>query len=407
MTINEDKPVDAVVGLQYGSEGKGKVVAYLANEYNGMVRSGGPQTGHTFYHKKEKYVNRQLPCGVINSNCLLYISANGLVNIDVIGEEIRRYKIYPDRLMVDNNTMVVTRKHIKEERESSLKSRIASTCEGVGAATIEKIRREANLFDHYAFEDPELYFFTNDTVQAINEQIEKKHPILLEGTQGFGLSLHTGGHYPYCTSRDVTTSALLSHAGISPKYHGQTIGVMRTYPIRVGGNSGPTGSDEISWEEVTKRSGSKRPIKEYSSVTSRLRRVFEQDYKNLKRAVLVNKPDQIALMFLDYINAKDYGKKDFEKLSKESKKYVFELEETLDVPITLIGTGPFEDQMIDLRIDEQKRNPIRGDVHKDLSSEFWPANFYNHKWEDGYFESFIDRKLTDKEGNSWERKILI
>ncbi len=188
----KNRTVDCLVGLQLGSEAKGKLSAYLAPEYNAMVRSGGPQAGHTFFNEGVKYINRQIPCGVINLDCLLYLSANSLVNLDVLGNEIRRYNLYPDRLMLDNHAMVITDKHIDREQKSSLENRLASTIEGVGAAQSEKIWREGYLFDHYANEDPELYFFSNDPVTTINEQIQKKHPVLLEGTQGFGLSLNHG-----------------------------------------------------------------------------------------------------------------------------------------------------------------------------------------------------------------------
>ncbi len=400
----KNRTVDCLVGLQLGSEAKGKLSAYLAPEYNAMVRSGGPQAGHTFFNEGVKYINRQIPCGVINLDCLLYLSANSLVNLDVLGNEIRRYNLYPDRLMLDNHAMVITDKHIDREQKSSLENRLASTIEGVGAAQSEKIWREGYLFDHYANEDPELYFFSNDPVTTINEQIQKKHPVLLEGTQGFGLSLNHG-EYPYVTSRDVTSSALLSDAGISPAHYNQTIGVMRTYPIRVGGNSGPTNSNELTWEEITNRSGSPEPLIEYTTVTGRTRRIFEQDFETLEKAILVNKPDQIALMFLDYINAGDYGKTKFEDLSAKSQKYINNLEEKLNIPITLIGTGPGEKHMIDLREDNQKRYPVENPL-ENLDCNLWPTNFYGRDWDSGYIEDFLDRKMSDEKGNAFKRKIF-
>ena len=371
----KNRVVDVLVGLQWGSEGKGKIAAYLAKEYNAMVRSGGPQAGHTFCYKGVKYINRQIPCGVVNPNCLLYLSANTLVNLDVLKEEIVRYKLYPDRLMIDNHVGILTIEHIILERESSLRKKLGSTTEGVGAAQAEKIWRRIHLFKD--INEYPLYLFSNDTVKAINKQIENGHPILLEGTQGFGLSLNHGT-YPYVTSRDVTCSALLADAGISPAFHGQTIGVMRTYPIRVGGNSGPTQSKEVTWKEITKRSGSPRPIIEYTTVTGRVRRVFEQDYENLEKAILVNQPDQIALMFLDYINYEDYGKTRFDQLSKKSKDYICRLEKILGIPITLIGTGPEEDHIIDLRDETQKRKPIQNSI-KDVK-DVWPTEVYNWDW---------------------------
>ena len=397
----ENKVVDCLVGLQWGSEGKGKIAAYLAREYNAMVRSGGSQAGHSFYSNGVKYVNRQVPCGVINPDCFLYLSPNSLISLEVLSKEIIRYGLYPDRLLIDNHAMVITDKHVNMEKKNSLKKRLASTNEGVGAAQIEKIWRKAKLFDRYANEDPELYFFSGDSVSALNLQIRKNQPILLEGTQGFGLCLNHG-MYPFVTSRDVISASLLSDAGISPENYNQTIGVMRTYPIRVGGNSGPTSSKEITWEDIAKRSGSDKPISEYTTVTKRLRRVFEQSYEILNKAILANKPSQIALMFLDYINHEDYGKSEFEDLSDKSRDYVNELEEKLGTPITLIGTGPKENHIIDRRIQSQKRQI----QERPLLADYFPDNIYGYPWDSDFITRFIDRKMSDKKGNPIKRKIF-
>jgi len=380
--------VDCLVGLQWGSEGKGKIAAYLANEYNGMVRSGGPQAGHSFYVGDEKFVNRQIPCGVFNKDCYLYMSASSLINLDVLRKEIDRYGVYPDRLMIDSHAMVITGEHIGLEKQRKLKEKLASTLEGVGAAQAEKVWRDAKVFDSYAGEIPELYFFCNDTKKALDFQIQNGHPILLEGTQGFGLCLNHGD-YPYVTSRDVTSSALLADAGIAPQSHGQTIGVMRTYPIRVGGNSGPTGSEELSWEEIVKRSGSLKPICEYTTVTGRMRRVFEQSEESLEKAIMANQPDQIALMFLDYINARDYGKNEFGELSDESQDYVSTLEKELGIPITLIGTGPKAEHIIDRRENFERRRVVQN--VQDEMRWFFPDNFMSYDWESGYWERFVER----------------
>lgn len=381
--------IDAVVGLQWGSEGKGKVVKYIASEYNAMIRSGGPQAGHTFYDHDIKYVNRLIPCGVLD-NCLSFISAGGIINLEVLVDEIQRYQLYPDRLMIDSNAMVVTEEHIDQERMKSLTKRIGSTGEGVGAAQADKIWRTGKVFDFYAHENPELYFYCGRVADSVIKILETGAPILLEGTQGFGLCLNHGS-YPYCTSRDVLTSSLLSDAGIPPKFHDETIGVLRTYPIRVGGNSGPAGkSDEITWEEITSRSRSPKLIQEYTTVTGRLRRVFEQDFETLDRAISLNGVTQLALMFIDYINYIDYGKRSFEKLSKISKSYVLKLEDMFDIPVTLIGTGPKAEHIID-------RRPALKRKYKRLSSyenNFgFKSNFNGYSWSSGYIERFLERKL--------------
>ena len=395
------KTVDCLVGLQWGSEGKGKISAYLAPEYNIMVRSGGPQAGHTFYHQSRKFVNRQIPCGVFNLNCVMFLSASSLINLEVLTEEIVRYQLTPSRLMIDQHAMVITSKHIAMEKRNSLNKMIASTLEGVGAAQIEKIWRKAKLFDKYACEDPELYFYCGDTAKAINRHINNGHTVLLEGTQGFGLCLNHG-MYPFCTSRDVLSSSLLSDAGIAPESHRQTIGVMRTYPIRVGGNSGDTNSEELSWEEITRRSGSTTHLIEHTTVTKRVRRVFEQNLPELINAVNLNKPSQIALMFLDYINVNDKGKTKFRDLSVKSKKYINDIESILQVPVTLISTGPFETDIIDRRTLISQSSDIYNSSCYD-----YPNNLYGYSWDSEFVERFIDRKMVDNKGKPWKRKIFI
>jgi adenylosuccinate synthase len=210
--------------------------------------------------------------------------------------------------------------------------------------------------------------------------------------------------YPFCTSRDVLSSSLLSDAGIAPKNHGQTIGIMRTYPIRVGGNSGPTDSEELSWEEITHRSGSNTPLIEYTTVTKRVRRVFEQNFGLLVRAILLNRPSQIALTFLDYINAQDRGKTKYRDLSKQSKEYIREIEKILCVPVTLISTGPLEEDIIDRRSDNMVRRTSNIPYQHCYD---WPDNLYGYSWDSEFVERFIDRKMLDPEGKPWKRKIFI
>lgn len=383
--------VDCLVGLQWGSEGKGKIAAYLSKEYNAMVRSGGPQAGHSFFVGKNKYVNRQVPCGIHNPYCKLYIAPAAIINMDVLLEEIENYQLSPEQLMVDNNASILTEKHIKLEEESQLEKRLASTLEGVGAAQSEKVWRRSKLFGNDGTsnreclydEHPELYFYAGDVPEALYSHNESNEPILLEGTQGFGLSLNHGD-YPFVTSRDIINSTLLSDSGLSPKIHGQTIGVLRTYPIRVGGNSGPTGSEELTFEEIAKRSGSKKTIAEYTTVTRRKRRIFEQSWGILSKAIEVNQPDQIALTFLDYINHEDYGKNDFDNLSQKSKDYIKLVEDLLFTPVTLISTGPKNEHMIDIRYIDRKRIPS-----KDIC-------YHNYNWDFEEVAEFVERKMGIK-----------
>ncbi len=199
----------------------------------------------------------------------------------------------------------------------------------------------------------------------------------------------------------------MSDAGIAPKCHRQTIGVMRSYPIRVAGNSGPVGSkdfsDEISWKKIAKRSGSPYELSERTSVTGNIRRVFEQDYGLLHEAIANNRPDQIALTGLDYINYADKGKSEFELLSQKSKRYVYGLEEELGFPITLISTGPEEKHIIDRREWWQRAEFSLEPCPEDR----FVQNIYGFPWDSGYVENFIDRKMALPDGEPFRRRIFV
>src|SRR5205823_1704389 len=152
----------------------------------------------------------------------------------------------------------------------------------VGAAAAQKLLRapETRLTRDAAW----LSNYLADVATQANMIIDSGGEVLLEGTQGFGLSLHHG-HYPYVTSKDTTVGALCSEAGLSPRLLGQVIMVVRTYPIRVAGNSGPL-PREVDWEIVTRESGSPFPLREKTTVTGNIRRVAGFDVEAVRRACL-------------------------------------------------------------------------------------------------------------------------
>lgn len=154
------------------------------------------------------------------------------------------------------------------------------------------------------------------------------------------------GIYPFVTSRDATAANFLAEAGISPLLVTDIVLVIRTFPIRVAGNSGPL-PHEITWEELSRRIG--KEVVERTTVTKKIRRVAEFDLAIVQKAILVNRPTQIALQFLNYLYPGDEGKATWEELSDKAKKYIDDLEVTLGVPIALIGTGQGNEAMIDRR----------------------------------------------------------
>jgi adenylosuccinate synthase len=233
--------VDVIVGGQYGSEGKGQIAAYIANEYEYLVRVGGPNAGHTVFENSVPYTFHQLPSGTRNSNGKLIIGPGALINLEVLFREIIDCSVGEDRLFIDPQSMIIEIGDLHSERE--LRERISSTAQGVGAAAARRIlERWPGSSVRLARDIGALRRFVRPTLDVLGDAYERGDPILLEGTQGTSLSL-LHGFYPHVTSRDTTVSGCLSEAGIPAAAVRRVIMVCRTYPIRVcdptNGTSGP------------------------------------------------------------------------------------------------------------------------------------------------------------------------
>ena len=330
--------VTIVIGGQFGSEAKGKVISFLADEFDIAVRTGSPNAGHTVFQNGEIYRLQQIPATFVNQKCILCIGAGALINPDILKKELEHTES-KNRLFIDPQAGIIEEKHILQEGE--LVQKIGSTGKGCGAALADRIWRK----DFKLAKDVLKDFQISDVAEILNRGIDDGKNILVEGTQGFGLSLYHG-IYPFVTSRDTNAANFLAEAGISPLSVNEIILVIRTYPIRVAGNSGPL-PNEISWEELSNRIGNK--VEETTTVTKKVRRVAEFDIGIVKKAISINRPTQIALQFLNYLFPNDEGKNSWDSLSKEAKMYIENLERDLSVPITLIGTGQSNEAMIDRR----------------------------------------------------------
>ena len=339
--------VTVVVGGQFGGEGKGKMTAYLCRTYNfdAAIRCGGPNSGHTITINNKSIVLRQIPAGVINPNTKLFLAAGCLIDINVLLEEIKFFGLGPDRLKIDRNAIVIDKKDVENEINMKLNKRIGSTCTGVGSAVIKRILRKKET--KLAKDIPKLAPYITDVSIEINQLTDERKKIIIEGTQGFGLSIYHSPYYPYTTSRDTTASAFLSEVGLSPLVVSNVIMVIRTFPIRVGGNSGPL-PREIDWKTIQMESGYPYEIKEFTTVTNRLRRVGRFDFEVVKKAVAVNRPTEIALMGVDYLDYRNKGVKNYDLLTNKTKLFILHLERELGVNIKFIGTGPDDDEIIDL-----------------------------------------------------------
>lgn len=341
--------VDVLVGAQYGSEGKGQVAAYLAPEYDVLIRVGGPNAGHSVWAQPEPYRFHHLPSGTMDADADLVIGPGAVLRPESLLDEIVEFKVSVDRLSIDPQAMVIEEEDILEEH--GLVESIGSTGQGVGAATARKIlRTEANPAVRLAKDVERLSPFVRKTARLLDEMFAAGKRVMLEGTQGTHLSVHHGS-YPHVTSRDTTVAGCLAEAGINPRRLNRSILVCRTYPIRVEGPSGPM-SREIDWSTVAERSGI--PLEELrevetTSTTGRQRRVGEFDWSLLQRASAINGSTDIALTFTDYFSIRNREARRFDQLTEDTILFVDEIERVAGAPVSLISTRFHRRSIIDRR----------------------------------------------------------
>jgi adenylosuccinate synthase len=241
-----------------------------------------------------------------------------------------------DRIVVDPRAVLVTEEDRAAERRC-LES-IASTCSGTGAAAARRMSRQSDLL----FAKDSARIVERCRVEAVapvlHDALDAGSEVVVEGTQGFSLSLLHGPDYPYVTSRDTTASGFAMEVGLSPRVIDEIVMVVRTFPIRVGGPSGPF-ADEISWEEIRSISGAPAVLPEYTSVTKSLRRVARFDTASVIKACRYNRPTSLAVMGMDRVNYADTGVRAFEGLSRRSRGFIEQLELATGVPVEFAGTG--------------------------------------------------------------------
>jgi adenylosuccinate synthase len=315
------------------------MVALLAEKegVDCVVKCGGSNAGHTVCKEGKVHSFRQLPSAAYLDGPILALAAGSLIDVDLLMEEIDRYEIKPGRLWIDRNAAVISQESKRDEAETGLRERISSTLSGTGAATSRKVLRDPSL--RLAGDVPELRPYIASTSDLFNRLIDEGKRIVLEGTQGFGLSLHHSDHYPFVTGRDTTAGAFLSEAGLSPLLVDRIIAVFRTFPIRVSGNSGPL-RGEITWDQLSEECRATWPQRELTTVTRSVRRVGRFDWDLARRSVKINRPTEIAVHGLDYLDFANRGIQDMDSLTNNAKEFLQDVFQRLDVPVTYAFTGP-------------------------------------------------------------------
>ena len=350
--------VTIVIGAQFGSEGKGKTTSLLARDFGekcAVVRCGGPNSGHITHEHGREYCLRLIPSGVVYGR-RLFLAPAAVVDLDVLRFEINEYGVSPEQLSVDPFSVLITPQ--MKEAEKRLTQAISSTGSGTGVADAYKTMRkpETTLIKDVLSEHPWLKPYVRSVRHEIQNLIDHGYRIILEGTQGFGLSLHHSRMFPKTTSKDTTAAQFVMEAGLSPLLVDQVVMVVRSFPIRVyGRQSGPM-KNEITWDLLRQESGYTYDITERTTVTKKVRRVARFDMQLVLDACRVNQPTDLVVHGLDYIDYGNLGVNYYSDLTPSAKDFLSSVKAATGVPIRYAFTGKDNSAVINLT---QNLNPMK------------------------------------------------
>ncbi|MEC7754696.1 MAG: adenylosuccinate synthase [Bacteroidota bacterium] len=335
--------VDVLLGLQWGDEGKGKVVDYLAPKYNVVARfQGGPNAGHTLEFDGHKHVLHQIPSGIFREQ-ILNIIGNGVVLDPVIFkkeiEGLAKFNIdFTKNLFISKKTQLILPSHKLLDaayEHSKGKDKIGSTLKGIGPSYQDKIARNGlrvgdilapgfedryrnlvnkheRILQHYDFEYnlnqvekpffEAVEFLKNFTLvnseYKINECIRSNQTVLAEGAQGSLLDIDFGS-YPYVTSSNTMTAGACTGLGVAPKNIGEVFGIFKAYCTRVGGGPFPTELFDSTGAAIQKEGN------EFGATTGRPRRCGWLDIPALNYAIMINGVTQLFMMKADVLSFLD------------------------------------------------------------------------------------------------------
>ncbi|MEN0046874.1 MAG: adenylosuccinate synthase [Bacteroidota bacterium] len=333
--------VDVVLGLQWGDEGKGKIVDYLAPQYDIVARfQGGPNAGHTLKFDGKKYVLHTIPSGIFRDT-LINLIGNGVVIdpitllkeialLDSVGIE------YKDRLLISKKAHLIlpTHRYLDKASEAAKgKEKIGSTLRGIGPTYMDKTGRNAlrigdilqkDFKDRYEklkakhllmgsiypeidfnLEEEEKKWFDciaqikklklTEGAYYINDALSKGKKVLAEGAQGSMLDIDFGT-YPFVTSSNTITSGACIGLGIAPSQIGEVIGVTKAYCTRVGSGPFPTELFDATGEFLRKEG------QEFGATTGRPRRCGWLDLPQLRYTVMLNGVTQLVITKVDVLD---------------------------------------------------------------------------------------------------------
>lgn len=394
----------AVIGMEWGDEGKGKIIDFLAQKADVVARfNGGNNAGHTIEADNKKVVVHLVPSGVMHENKLNVVGNGLVIDPKVLLDEIRfleknNIKIFPENLVISENAHIILPHHIEEDKKAG--GRIGTTARGIGPAYTDKAARiglkvyefiDSDIFKK-RFGGEEFYQeyknyaealkpFVSDATSIINYALINNKKIIFEGAQGTLLDIDHGT-YPFVTSSSATAGGVSTGLGIPPKKVQSVLGVCKAYKTRVGLGPFPTEITGAIGEKIQKAG------KEFGATTGRERRVGWFDALIGRYAVMINGVDSIALTKLDIFTAVEKLKicvaykhkgsiiknfttnlkilqncqpvyeeldgwwdditkvKSYDMLPNNAKKYLRKIEDLLKVPISIVSVGPKREQTI-------------------------------------------------------------
>lgn len=333
--------MDVLLGLQWGDEGKGKIVDVLAPQYEVVARfQGGPNAGHTLEFDGIKHVLHQIPSGIFRSQILNIIGNGVVLDPIVLKKEIEalgKFSIdYRKNLVISKKATIIipTHKLLDAAYEQAKgDKKIGSTLKGIGPTYQDKIGRAALrigdvlspefrekyavLLDKHkstlsfynypldALEEMERQFFEAiefvktlpliDSEYVVNEALQAKKRILAEGAQGSLLDIDFGS-YPFVTSSNTMTAGACTGLGVAPSKIGEVFGIFKAYCTRVGSGPFPTELLDSTGEAMRKEGN------EFGSTTGRPRRCGWLDLPALKYSIMINGVTQLFMMKADVLN---------------------------------------------------------------------------------------------------------
>lgn len=329
-------PVTVIVGGQFGSEGKGKVSHYITREHRATVaiRVGGSNSGHTAIDRQGiPRVFRVLPTPALLDDVMCVLGAGTYIDVEVLLSEMKVATLPADRLLIDPNAYVIAAEHKQTESQWGLRERIGSTQSGTGAAVVDRITRRSAA--HLAQHNSRLSKFVRPLRPFLRSTLRRGEPVIIEGTQGFGLSLLHSPYFPKATSRDTTAATFVAEVGLSPLDVSEIVLVLRAFPIRVPGDSGDL-PGEIDWQTVAREGGWPTNLSERTSVTDQIRRVARFDPVIVTEAIEANLPTQIVLNHADYF---DYDAHQTGQFTPTVIEAVTKIESRLRCGLSLVGLG--------------------------------------------------------------------